>query len=118
VIDDQEQPVDLALLKPELERRAARVTERVLGRMASLRERERHRAEVREGVRRRLARFALPGALAAALSFLAILATRKEASPPPEVFALMVMGQTPAARWVALGEPPGIAELLQAMRGQ
>lgn len=99
--------MELGRLAEELERRAFRVTNRVL-----------ERIEVRDGVRRRLARFALPGALAAALSFLAILATRRSDRPieKPEVFAVMVMGQTPAAKWVALGEPPEIAELLQAMQ--
>ena len=110
--------MDLGPLASELERRALRVTSRVVSRVESARAEARSRAEVREGVQRRLARFALPGALAAALSFLAILATRGHDLPAqkPEVFAVMVMGQTPAAKWVALGEPPEIAELLQAMQ--
>ena len=120
MIDDQEQPVDLAPLKADLELRALRVTNRVLARVGAERELELDRMEVREGVQRRLARFALPGALAAALSFLAILATRGNDTPvqPDQMFAVMVMGQTPAAKWVALGQPPEIAELLQAMRGR
>lgn len=120
MIDDQDQPADLAPLKAEVELRAQLVTNRVLARMGVDRKLEQHRMEVREGVQRRLARFALPGALAAALSFLAILATRGNDTPeqPGEVFAVMVMGQTPAAKWVALGQPPEIAELLQAMRGR
>ena len=114
---DQDQPVDFAALTAELERRAGRVASRVVARVEAMRDEARGRAAVREGVQRRLARFALPGALAAALSFLAILATRgiDTTDQKPEVFAVMVMGQTPAAKWVALGEPPEIAELLQAM---
>jgi hypothetical protein len=113
VIEDQDHPMDLKPLAAELEHRARRVTSHVLQRVATVR-----RTEIREGVQRRLARFALPGAMAAALSFLAILATRNNdsAAQKPEVFAVMVMGQTPAAKWVALGQPPEIAELLQAMQ--
>jgi len=119
MIDDQD-PVDLAPVKAEMERRAHRVTKRVLARVGAERTLEQDRVAVREGVQRRLARFALPGALAAALSFLAILATRENAPPerPGEVFAVMVMGQNPAAKWVALGQPPEIAELLRAMEGR
>ena len=119
MIDDQDPPMDLAPLKAEMERRAHGVTSRVLSRIAAERKLEQDRFDVR-GVQRRLARFALPGALAAALSFLAILATRENAPPerPGEVFAVMVMGQSPAAKWVALGQPPEIAELLRAMEGR
>ena len=118
--DDQDAPVDLNPLKTELERRAPRVASRVLARVAGERALGQDRIDVRHAVQRRLARFALPAALAAALSFLAILATRGNAAPeqPGEVFAVMVMGQTPAARWVALGQPPEIAELLRAMEGR
>ena len=116
--EDQDQPVELGPFASEVERRALRVTSRVLERVEAWRDQEERRAEVHEGVQRRLARFALPGALAAALSFLAILATRGNDTPAqrPEVFAVMVMGQTPAAKWIALGQPPEIAELLQAMQ--
>jgi hypothetical protein len=119
MIDDQE-PVDFAPLKAEMERRAHGVTSRALSRVAAERKLEQDRLDVREGVQRWLARFALPGALAAALSFLAILATRGKEPPerPGEVFAVAVMGQTPAARWVALGQPPEIVELLRAMEGR
>jgi hypothetical protein len=120
MIDDLDPPVDLAPLKAEMERRAPGVTNRVLARVGAARKLEQNRNEVREGVQRWLARFAVPGALAAALSFLAILATRGNDTPerPGEVFAVMVMGQTPAAKWVALGQPPEIAELLRAMEGR
>ena len=120
MIDDQDTPIDLSPLKAEMEHRAHGVTRRALSRVAAERKLEQDRIDVREGVQRRLARFALPGALAATLSFLAILATRGTAPPerPGEVFAVMVMGQNPAAKWVALGQPPEIAELLRAMEGR
>ena len=113
MIEDQDHPMDLTSLAAELEHRASRVTSHVRQRVATVR-----RTEIGEEIQRRLARFALPGAIAAALSFLAILATRNHdsAAQQPEVFAVMVMGQTPAAKWVALGQPPEIAELLQAMQ--
>ena len=117
MIDDQDLPVDLAPMKAELEQRAHRVSSRVLERIAGVRTRDRVRADVLQAVQRRLARFAWPGAIAAALSFLAILATRSdEPVDQPELFTVMVMGQTPAAKWIALGQPPEIPELLQAMQ--
>lgn len=118
--DDANQPLDLSPLAADRELRATRLTARVLGQVAAFREKAAQRDEVREGVRRRLARFALPGAIAAAISLVAILSSGSSGETPhPEVgrFALMVMGESPAARWIALDEPPGIEELLQAMRG-
>ena len=118
--DDQDQPVDLGPMKAELERRALGLTSRVLEQIGAARARAQTREAVREGVERRLARFAWPGAVAAALSMLAILATRNDHQPDQqaELFTVMVMGQTPAAKWVALGQAPEIQELLQAMQGR
>ena len=119
MIDESDQPMDLSPLKGDREFRAARLSARVLAQVAAFREHAAQRDEIREGVRRRLARFALPGALAAAISFLAIMATSSRTTRPEvERFAVMVMGQTPAARWIALDQPPEIEELLQAMRGR
>ena len=120
MIDDLDPPVDLSPLRARMDRRAQALTSRVMARVGAERRAEQDRQELREGVQRRLARFALPGALAAALSALAILATRSAhtSSQPGEVFAVMVMGQSPAAKWVAQGQPPEISELLQAMQSR
>jgi transcriptional regulator of acetoin/glycerol metabolism len=116
MIDDQDLPVDLGPLKAEMDHRALQVTSRVLERITDLRARDRVRSDVFLDVQRRLARFAWPGAIAAAISVLAILTTRSdERTHQPELFAVMVMGQSPAAKWIALGELPEIPELLQAM---
>jgi hypothetical protein len=120
MIDEPDPPLDLSPLAADRDLRAARMSARVLDQVTAFRRQQAQRDEVREGVRRRLARFALPGALAAVISFLAILATGTRETPRPEAgrFAMMVMGQTPAARWIALDQPPGIEELLQAMGGR
>lgn len=113
---EDDRPLDLSALAAGRDARADRLTARLMERVAAVRETER----VRDDVRRRLARFAFPGALAATIGFLAILAVgrRETPHPEPELFTLAVMGQTPAARWIALGQAPGIEELLQAMGGR
>ena len=120
MIDDSEPPLDLSPLTADRELRATRLTARALGRVAAFRERAAQRDDVREGFRRRLASFALPGAIAAAISLVAVLTSDSTQTPQPDVgrFALMVMGETPPARWIALDQPPGIEELLQVMRGR
>jgi hypothetical protein len=113
--EDQDHKVDLSPLAPDAERRAARMTSRVMERIGAFRDQETREADVSEAVRRRLARFALPAALAAAISFFAILLTGRDSSRPPELFTVVILGSSPAAEWIVRDQPPEIPELLRAL---
>jgi hypothetical protein len=111
VSDSSDDPVDLTSLHDDVTRRAARVTARVVARMAAARRAQTRRSELVSGVRRRLARLAIPLMLAAAASLAAVLATGNT-RPRPEPFAVAVLGRGPVTRWVALDRRPGIPEVV------
>jgi hypothetical protein len=97
--------VDLEALRDDTAVRAARITARVMERVAQ-------RRSLWDGVRQRLASLAVPVGLAAAASLAAILGSDRPAPTPPDPFAVAVMGRGPVTRWVALNERPDLAELI------
>jgi hypothetical protein len=115
VTDPQDAPVDLTPLRDEMARRASRVVARVVDRVAAARASAARRFELVDDVRRRLARLALPAALAAAALFAAALATQ-DRPVPPEPLASIVMSAGPARRWVAQGDKPDAGAIAAAMR--
>jgi hypothetical protein len=115
--DTPEDRVDLTPLGSGADLRASRITARVAERVAAARRAEAGRSEMWDGVRRRLARLAIPGTLAAAASLAAVLTTDGSPDPRAEPFALVVLGAGPATRWIALDRPPEISELVAVLRG-
>ena len=110
--DSFDDPADLTPLHDDVTRRAARVTARVVARMAAARRAQTRRSELVNGVRRRLARLAIPLMLAAAASLAAVLATGKTQPRRLEPFAVAVLGRGPVTWWVALDRRPGIPEVV------
>lgn len=111
--DDDDRPLDLAPLAPDADARARRVVNTLAARIASERagERAEERAGVLHDIGRRLARYAIPAALAAAASVVALVSARPRAGTP-DPFATAVMGRGPATRWVMQGRAPEPGELV------
>jgi hypothetical protein len=107
--------VDLTRISEDAELRASRVVAGVIDRVAAERRTE---AELWESVRRRLARFAIPTALAAAASLaVVLLSDTTSTSPNLDPFAPAVLAGNPAVGWIAMDRRPDISEVLAMLRG-
>lgn len=109
--------VDWSPLVAHAERRAARIAAGVLDRVAAARRAEANRRALTAAVRVRLARLAVPAALAAAASIAGVLATSRRAAPRPRVFAAIILGPGPMTAWVAYDHRPGPGEIVAALGG-
>jgi hypothetical protein len=125
VTDDAFPPedrVDLTPLRDDAATRASRIAARLAPRVAAARRTAQQRRAVWDGMRRRLARLAIPTLLAAAAALAGVIVTTRTpppAPPPahPDPFAGIVMGSGPAARWIAFDRRPDVAELVTIAGG-
>jgi hypothetical protein len=118
--------VDLTPLRDDAAMRASRVAAGLAPRVAAARRAALQRRAVWDGARRRLGRLAIPALLAAAAALAGVIVTtgtRASHAPPspaaerPDPFAGIVLGSGPAARWIALGRRPDVAELVTIVGG-
>ena len=116
--DISEERTDLTALREDAKRRATRITAGVMERVADARSHEASAYDLRAEVRRRLARLALPAALAAAASLAAVFLTSRAPAPRGDPFAFVVMGEGPATRWIVLDRRPAMRELVMMVRSQ
>lgn len=105
-----DEPFDLSPLAADAAARAARVTAQVGQRIAAER-------DLWSGVRNRLARWAVPAALAAAAGLAGLLLTGKPAAAMPDRFVVAVMGRGPVIRWVGQNQRPELPELVAMLGG-
>lgn len=103
-----EDPLDLSPLAADAEERSARIRARVDQRIGAER-------DLWVAVRSRLARMALPAALAAAAGLAGVVLTQRRTEPSPDRFAVVVMGGGPATRWVVENQAPELSELVALM---
>ena len=101
-----DEPVDLGALRAEHVARADRAADRALARIAHARV-----VPFPIVVCSRLARFAIPAALAAAAALLVVLVTRPAPGEPTDSFARIVVGNGPTAQWLAAQSRPDDREL-------
>ncbi len=102
--DFDETPVDLEVLRAELDRRAGRVAARVAMRVAAT------GSPAGSAVRARLARLAIP-ALAAAAAGIVLLLEARPRTGPIEPFAALVVRPGPARGWIAASRAPDLEEI-------
>jgi hypothetical protein len=115
VTETPDDRVDLSPLEPDATHRVTRIITDVSGRVVAARRAQTQRTELWHGVRRRLARLALPAALAAAASITAVRFTGRHSSPRPERFAAVVLERGPARPWIVLDRRPEIPELVAVL---
>ncbi len=96
---DFDEPIDLAPIAADADRRAAAISTRVA------------KAMYRQAVLRRLARVRLPAALAAAAALAAVWLTAPR-RPRPEPFAALIVSAEIPRSWVVLARPTDPRELL------
>jgi hypothetical protein len=106
-----EPPIDLSTLAPDAQLRAQRIVSVVIQRVTAERE-----ADLREGIKRALARLAVPALFAAAASLAVVLVS--EDKPGGDAFAAFVVPRGPAAAWVATGRSPDVAEVMTLTEGR
>lgn len=118
--DEEEAPVDLSALSADVDPRVVRVLSGLDARIAQARASERSAPPlgVGEAVRRRLARLALPAAVAAAVAVAAVIRMERRSAAPGDVFVGLVLGDAePVAGWIAEGRRPAMPELIRLMEG-
>ena len=96
---DFEEPIDLAPIAADADRRAAEISATVA------------KAVFRQAVVGRLARFRLPAALAAAAALAAVWLTAPR-RPRPEPFAALIVSEDVARSWVVMARPADPRELI------
>lgn len=112
-----DEPVDLSELDEDSTVRAGRIAARVSERVAESRRHSRSGLAMADAVQRRLSRVAIPFALAAAASLVAVIATLEPPRTEPDPFALVVMDGAAPASWVVNAREPRVRELLQLLGG-
>lgn len=106
-MSDADDRIDLGPLAADAQRRAGRITSAVMQRISAARAPRR----LGDDVRRQLARFALPAALAAAASLMLVYASAGR-SGPMDRLARVLVPPSSLGRQLIQDQPPEIVELM------